>query len=516
MRNPNIKRPHLEMEFSPDDIQEIKKCKESYIYFIEKYVRIKHATKGMVPMILYDYQKRMLDSIHNNRLIAILASRQTGKTTVVAMYLLWMTCFQDDKDCVIASKNLKHAVLIMSRVKTAYEQLPDFIKPGCKYYSRTSIEFENGSSIHNEATTENTGRGNSPAFLMLDELAFANKRIQQELWASISPSLATGGKLVITSTPNGDADLFANIWRQAKAGLNNFTPVTAMWYEHPDQGEEYYKEQLGLLGPIKVKQEIDCIFLSSDALLINSIMLHNIRAKEVVFEDMGFKFWKPADQIGGRGKMYLMGVDPATGNGNDFTAIQVFEFPSLNQVAEFRSNSINIPLIYAKIKWILKYLTRKTERGRAEAMWSFERNGVGEALVALIQNDDEKDGGVYIDNVELYNESDNKLGVYTTGSSKTVCCLQLKSLIEKGNETGIKIYSDMFLFELQNFVASGGSYKAKIGCTDDVIMAAIVLMKVLQKYASYNDKARQMVYESVLPNSDESVEFSDDSPVMWA
>jgi hypothetical protein len=262
-----IKRPHATAEYTPDSIQELIKCKADPIYFIENYVKVHAPTKGKVPMILFDYQKEMLLAIHEHKDVIILASRQLGKTTVVAMYILWMTCFYDDKTCVIASKAMKHATEIMARIKFAYEELPDWLKPGCKYYSRTSIEFDNGSTINSEATSEKTGRGGSPDFLMVDEIAFLNKRIQTEMWASLAPSLSTGGKFVITSTPNGDSDLFATLWRGAKSAANSFFPVQVMWYQHPDRDDAYYKDMAGKLGPVKVRQELDCCAGSS---LINT------------------------------------------------------------------------------------------------------------------------------------------------------------------------------------------------------------------------------------------------------
>lgn len=510
-KSDNIKRPGANDEYSPHLIQELVRCGSDVIYFIEQYVKVQHPTKGTVPMVLYEYQKEMIDAIHNNKDSIILASRQLGKTTVVAAYILWMTCFQKDKLCVIASKAMNHATEIMSRIKFAYEELPLWLKPGCKYYSRTSIEFENGSKIKSEATSEKTGRGGSPSLLFIDEIAFLNKRIQEEMWASIAPSLSTGGKFILTSTPNGDSDLFASLWRAANSNQNSFKPVKALWWQHPDRGEEYYNEMLGKLGPVKTRQELDCEFLSSDALLVDTRKLHEMRAVVPVSENMGFQFWR--ENLGGAGKTYLVGVDPATGNGQDFTSIQIVEFPSLEQVGELRLNSVNVPLIYSKIKWLLKFLRRPDSMGRrAEIIWSFERNGVGEALVALIQNDDSVDGGVYLDGCDLYNDHVAKLGIYTTGKSKLISCMQLKNLIEK-MKGGLKINSAHLIFELQNFTAKGGSYSARSGATDDGIMAMCVVMKLLNRLSSYDDSARQIIYETVSPDSDlegDSDQFGDD------
>lgn len=501
-KSPNQKRAHESSEYAPEHLVELARCSKDPIYFMKHYVKVKHPKKGWVPLELYHYQERMVDALLNHRDVIMLCSRQMGKTTIAAMYLLWMTCFQEKKEVIIASKNMSHATQIMARIKDAYDELPHWLKPGAKYDSRTMLEFDNGSKIVSEATTSKTGRGSSPAAVMLDELAFAAKNIQDEMWASLTASLSTGGQLIVTSTPNGDTDLFAELWHGATAPepRNNFFPVTAYWHEHPDRGQEYYDDMVKKLGPVKAGQELDCVFLSSDALLISTQRLNKFVPEEPKFEDMGFKFW--TDKIGGRGKTYLVGVDPATGNGADYTAIEVFEFPSLQQVAELRMNTVSIPLIYAKIKWLLKKLRQPDlGRGRAEIIWSFERNGVGEALVAMIQNDESPDAAWSLDGCELFNEQNGRFGCYTTGKSKLVSCMQMKNLVERATG-GLQIKSKTLIYELKQFVAQGGSYAAKAGETDDLVMALCVVMKLLNRLSSYDDQARSMVYEMVQPSLD--------------
>ena len=48
-----------------------------------------------------------------------------------------------------------------------------------------------------------------------DEFAFVRPTIATDFWTSITPTLATGGKCIITSTPNSDEDQFAQIWKAA-------------------------------------------------------------------------------------------------------------------------------------------------------------------------------------------------------------------------------------------------------------------------------------------------------------
>lgn len=486
MANPYLKRANIEEPFEPWQIQELKKCKKDPIYFIKTYVKIQHATKGTVPFELFDYQEEIIDCIHNNKDSLILASRQLGKTTTAAIYILWLAAFNADKFCVIASKNMDHATDIMDKIKFAYEELPMWLKPGCSFYNRTSIKFDNNSVIKSQATTDKTGRGSSPSILMLDEIAFINPRIQETIWASIAPSLSTGGKLVLSTTPNGDTDLFARLWRESVAGINSFKHVFSHYLRHPERGPNsgYREEMLGKLGELKVRVELDCEFLSSDALLINSQRLIELKSEVHEFEDNGFKFWdyiKP-------GMMYLVGADIATGSGKDFSVIEIVEFPSLKQVGEYRSNEANIPELYSKIKWICNKLTEPVNNRRPEVFWTFERNGVGEAIGALYNTDETPP-----EYAELVNDVPGKFGMQTTNRNKVLACLQLKSLIEK-IKNGMTIKSEINIFELKNFISSGGSYAAKSGATDDSISALLLIVRLLKHVSEFDDKARKLLY----------------------
>jgi hypothetical protein len=180
-------------------------------------------------------------------------------TQCAAGFLLWYAMFKRDQTILIASKGQAHAIEIMDRIRFAYEECPDWLKAGCTMYNRHSIAFDNGSRIISQATTEKTGRGYSISLLYLDELAFTRPNVQQALWASIFPTLSTGGACIITSTPNGDTDLFANLWRGSVSGTNEFKPFVALWNEHPDRDESWKQMMIGSLGPLLFRQECECV-----------------------------------------------------------------------------------------------------------------------------------------------------------------------------------------------------------------------------------------------------------------
>jgi hypothetical protein len=245
----------------------------------------------------------------------------------------------------------------------------------------------------------------------------------------------------------------------------------------------------------------NCEFLSSDSLLIKSLKLNELRSETPALIDQGFKFW--AEDI--RSQLYIVGCDIATGSGSDFSVIEVFAFPSLVQVGEYRSNELNIPQLYEKIKMILNRLTRSINGKRADCLWTFERNGVGEAIAALYNTDEHPP-----EYAELVNDVPGKFGMVTSSKNKVLSCLQLKSLIEKVRN-GLHIKSEINIFELKNFIATGGSYAGKQGATDDSVMALVLIVRLLKYIAEFDNIGHDIMYKFEQSEHDiDNIEFTDE------
>lgn len=91
-------------------------------------------------------------------------------TTTIGAYLLWYAAFRSDEDPVtilVVSNKGENAKEIIERIKTMYESMPLWLKPGVTDdgYNKHSIKFDNGSCIVSQATTENSGRGLSISLL---------------------------------------------------------------------------------------------------------------------------------------------------------------------------------------------------------------------------------------------------------------------------------------------------------------------------------------------------------------
>jgi cell division protein ZapA (FtsZ GTPase activity inhibitor) len=69
-------------------------------------------------------------------------------------------------------------------------------------------------------------------------------------------------------------------------------------------------------------------------------------------------------------------------------------------------------------------------------------------------------------------------------------CAKFKTLLESKK---MKLHSRALVSELKSFVASGGSYAAKIGDTDDLVMATLLIVRMLQQLTDFHyDLENQM------------------------
>ena len=510
-----IKKANKTETYTEAQIEELAKCMDpelGYLYFARQFAYIQHPVRGKLLFEPFEYQLRLMHSYHSYRFNINMMPRQTGKTTCAAIYLAWYAMFNPDQTCLIAAHKYTGAQEIMQRIRYVYELCPDHIRAGVVNYNKGSIEFENGSRIVSATTTGNTGRGMSISLLYCDEFAFVQPNIAEEFWTSISPTLATGGRAILTSTPNSDEDTFASIWKQAEekfdshgneqeVGSNGFHSFIAQWDEHPDRDEEWKEAEIGRIGEERFRREYGCEFLVFDETLINSLYLATMEGGNPLL-NMGQTRWykKPTGDY-----TYAVALDPSMGTGGDYAAIQVFELPSYTQVAEWQHNQTAIPGQIRVLADICKYIEQETKNANG-IYWSVENNGIGEAALIVINDFGEENiPGLFVSEpIRKGHVRKFRKGFNTTHGTKITACSRLKTMIE--NDKMI-IQSKPLISELKNYIATGSSYQAKVGHHDDLTSAtllAIRMMAVLKDwdpriYNSFNQAEDIEDYEAPMP-----------------
>ena len=229
----------------------------------------------------------------------------------------------------------------------------------------------------------------------------------------------------------------------------------------------------------------NCEFISSDETLISSSYIHdNLKSVSEIFRIRESRWYKePAPN-----HVYAIALDPSMGTGGDFSAIEVFDLTTMEQIAEWKSNTTptvgQVKILLEMLFYIYSTLNDDPQqKGEPEIYWSVENNACGEGtLVAIQLTGLENFPGTMI------NDSSKRNGMTTTMKTKNTSCSVFKRLIEKGK---LKLYSGALIAELKNFVAYGQSYAAKIGEHDDLVMATLLIIRIYNIVSKWEDNVIQ-------------------------
>jgi hypothetical protein len=500
------KKPYAKTQFSNTQLLEFSKCMSDPFYFLNQYFWIQHPTQGQILYKAYDYQQDLAESYHNYRFSISMLGRQMGKSTTAAGYLLWYAMFNPDQTILIAAHKFAGAQEIMHRIRYAYEMCPDYIRAGVTNYNKGSIEFDNGSRIISQATTENTGRGLSISLLYADEFAFVRPTIAKEFWTSISPTLATGGKAMIWSGANKRLDAYGN---ETEVGINGFKPYKALWHQHPDRDKKWAIEEEARVGKERFLREHECQFIAYDETLVDSLKLSGIKGIEPVLRTGQVRWYETINKE----STYVIGLDPSMGTGGDNAAIEVWALPELVQVAEWQNNKTDIRgqvVTMHNILTIINDEVKELGNSAPEIYWSVENNSLGEAaLIVIDEMDEDRFPGTFLHEPKKKGRQRvSRKGFTTTYKSKITACMKMKSWIESDKMIPL---SNNLIRELKTFIAKGKSYEAKTGETDDLVSATLLCVRQIQVISRFEEGYEELLGERL----DVDVEFNEPLPIIF-
>lgn len=490
--NTIVKAPHCRQSFTNIQLQEFMACAKNDTgpsYFLENFFYIQHPTRGKLQYHAFDYQKRLIDVYHNYRFSIAMMPRQVGKSTCAAGYLLWYAMFIPDSTILISAHKYIGSQEIMQRIRFAYELCPDHIRAGVTSYNKGNIDFENGSRIVSATTTETTGRGMSISLLYSDEFSYVRPTIAKEFWTSISPTLSTGGKAIITSTPNSDEDQFAMLWKGAnkcedefgnttELGINGFKAFRSYWQEHPDRDEVWKSEEMNRIGVDRFRREHECEFIIFEETLITASKLLDLKRADPLYKTGQVRWFQRPE----KGKIYVIAMDPSLGTGGDPSTIQIFEANTTTQIGEWRHNRTTIPEQIRVLADICQHI-HEIVNDVNSIYYSVENNTIGEAsLLSIDEYGEQNIKGYFLSDMSSRGTRRFRKGFNTTSKNKLLACAKLKNLIESDRMT---INSALAISELKTFVSHGLSFSAKPGETDDLIMAIILAVRMMQALQTY-------------------------------
>lgn len=148
---------------------EYAKCVQDPAYFMEKYCKIQHPSKGTIPFKPYEFQKDCVRQFRDNPKNIILKCRQMGISTLTAGYSLWLMTFHKDKNILIIATKQEVAKNMITKVRFMNDNLPSWLKQKEIENNRTSLRLSNGSHIKASSASSDAGRSEALSLLIMDE-----------------------------------------------------------------------------------------------------------------------------------------------------------------------------------------------------------------------------------------------------------------------------------------------------------------------------------------------------------
>ena len=493
--NPNLKAAAVRHSYTEDQIKEFVKCSKDPTYFIQKYVQIVSIDEGLVPFHLYDFQKTMVDTFHDERFTICKLPRQSGKSTTIISYLIHYVIFNETVNVAILANKAATARDLLGRFQLAYEHLPGWLQQGVMNWNKGSLELENGSKILAASTSASAVRGGSYNIIFLDEFAFVPSNIAEQFFSSVYPTITAGqtSKVIIVSTPHG-MNMFYKMWTDAVNKRSEFIPLEVHWREVPGRDDDWKEQTIKNTSEQQFLQEFECSFLGSVDTLISPTKIQVIPTRDPTESSGGLDVYDQPQ----KDAMYCISVDVARGGSRDYSAFTVIDITTIpyRLVAKYRNNEIK-PLIFPEMIY-------NVAKAYNDAYLLVEINDIGGQVADALHHD------LQYDNIIMcqtrgrlgqvvtggFGDGTSDLGLRTTKAVKKIGCSNLKTLIESDK---LLIPDFDIVVEMSTFIQKGHSFEAEEGSSDDLMMCLVFFAWLTnQQYFKEmtDDDIRHRLFES--------------------
>jgi len=476
--------------------QELIRCKQDPVYFMKKYYTIQHPTRGRMIFNLYPFQEKVLRLFQRHDYTIINKSRQLGISTLTSAFSLWMMLFEQDKNVLVLATTQATAKNMVTKVRFAYDNLPTWMQMPVLEHNRLSLRLKNGSQIKAVSAATDSARSEAVSLLIIDEAAFIDRI--EDIFTAAQQTLATGGRCLALSTPNGVGNWFHKEFSRAQNGENKFTPIALPWTVHPERNQEWRDEQEATLGKRNAAQECDCDFTTSgntflEPETLNWYQLNTVR-EPLERRDMNQSYWLwdyPNSMA-----TYMVVADVARGDGLDYSAFHVIETDTMTQVAEFKDqlstkdfarklvsvaiewNNAMLVVENANIGWDV--VTTIDEMGYPNLYHAPKSEIIGTQIELYVEKFDRGDGMVP--------------GFSMNQRTRPLVLEKARSFVE---EKSIVIRSQRLLDEWRVFIWKNGKAQALQGYNDDLVMSFGIGLFLRDTAIRFRQTAMDLAYASL-------------------
>ena len=492
------------------------KCREDLIFFIENCCVIPQTGKLVT---LYDPQKKVATTFLEDHFQILNKSRQTGGSYITQCICAWLVLLFDNYIIGVVSRSGSESSSYNKKVLDILDNIPqDFMRPheSLDYEERNAQSFKlkkTGSTLVSQAVSpsnpEGILRGNSISLLLIDEAAFISNI--QTAFTALIPSTSISQKVAqennipygtfIISTPNGTrgrGEWYFRKWMDAKTGKSVYK-ANAIYWRDIGLSDQWYKEQCDAFNndPKIIAQELEMQFISSEGSYWDADVQTKLNelinmegeypaTKEIKYVDGGVLYIYKPDYD--RTNFCMIGIDVASASGGDYSTIQIIDFVTCEQVAEYVGKLE--PLTFARfVKTVAVMFSNN--------LIIVENSGGFGITVLNFLADEPENFNIFGETRKLGAMNILKIGkpslvpgLSTNSKSRPLIIEAMYNHVRENYNT---VYSKRLASELMTLVNKNGKIQADDGYNDDLVMAYAFCFYV-RKYApdSYQEILKKL------------------------
>lgn len=203
-----------------------------------------------------DWQR---DYLREDRAAVVLKGRQVGASVGAAGLAIHTARYWPGENVVIVSPSLKQSGEILGRARAGLRRLGASLDQD----SASMLRLDNGSRIVSLPGTARSVRGWTARLLILDEAAY----IEHATFVAARALVATGGRLVVQSTPAGEDGDFYELVRAADPAWAVFNVPSA---SVPTITPAFLEAERRAMSPDAYATEYECAFGKGGASLFSA------------------------------------------------------------------------------------------------------------------------------------------------------------------------------------------------------------------------------------------------------
>jgi len=317
---------------------------------------IKTASGEVTPFVPYPWQRDVIRDLDRGGPMIACKARQIGFSTAVMMQRARRAICKPNLTVLVLSRKERLAKELIDMARLAWATATDPGKPRVVTNNALEFSLSNGSRFVGESAAPDSARSYTATDAVFDEFALC--AWQREMYNSVKPAVEkAGSSIVVISTPQGEGDVFHELWVRATGGEDpmwsdedrragyagakvgriaqgRWGAWMLPWWADPGRDEEWARAERQDWTSADWQQEYECSFAVAGAAVFGQ---EHVRACA--------DRWRE-----GRTGQMILGVDVA-GEGRDNTVLTMLsvEGGSYRVISQWATERIEAPDLAAKI-----------------------------------------------------------------------------------------------------------------------------------------------------------------------